>query len=166
HHILNELVMDRGSSPFICKIECFQEGNLITKVLQGDGIIVATPTGSTGYSSAAGGPLVHPSVPGIVFTPVCPHSLSFRPLVLPDSTTLELKLPAFLFYFFSLCKRPWDDAYVSFDGKHRQEVARGDKIVVKASRYPVPIVTKTDGSVEWFNSLKSCFQWSVRKEPA
>ncbi|KAK8465630.1 hypothetical protein PHAVU_009G129700 [Phaseolus vulgaris] len=88
--ILNEVVVDRGSNPYLSKIECYEHGRLITKV-QGDGVIVATPTGSTAYSTAAGGSMVHPNVPCMLFTPICPHSLSFRPVILPDSAQLELK---------------------------------------------------------------------------
>ncbi|KAM7507786.1 hypothetical protein LguiA_018239 [Lonicera macranthoides] len=88
--ILNEIVVDRGSNPYLSKIECYEHERLITTV-QGDGVIVATPTGSTAYSTAAGGSMVHPNVPCMLFTPICPHSLSFRPVILPDSARLELK---------------------------------------------------------------------------
>ncbi|OMP05429.1 putative Inorganic polyphosphate/ATP-NAD kinase [Corchorus olitorius] len=90
--VLNEVVVDRGSNPYLSKIECYEHDRLITKV-QGDGVIVATPTGSTAYSTAAGGSMVHPNVPCMLFTPICPHSLSFRPVILPDSARLELKIP-------------------------------------------------------------------------
>ncbi|KAG4200821.1 hypothetical protein ERO13_A05G237900v2 [Gossypium hirsutum] len=73
--VLNEVVVDRGSNPYLSKIECYEHDRLITKV-QGDGVIVATPTGSTAYSTAAGGSMVHPNVPCMLFTPICPHSLS------------------------------------------------------------------------------------------
>ncbi|XP_019098206.1 PREDICTED: NAD kinase 2, chloroplastic isoform X2 [Camelina sativa] len=89
--VLNEIVVDRGSNPYLSKIECYEHDRLITKV-QGDGVIVATPTGSTAYSTAAGGSMVHPNVPCMLFTPICPHSLSFRPVILPDSAKLELKV--------------------------------------------------------------------------
>uniref|UniRef100_A0A7N0TT24 DSP-PTPase phosphatase fused to NAD+ Kinase domain-containing protein n=1 Tax=Kalanchoe fedtschenkoi TaxID=63787 RepID=A0A7N0TT24_KALFE len=88
--VLNEIVVDRGSNPYLSKVECYEHDRLITKV-QGDGVIVATPTGSTAYSTAAGGSMVHPNVPCMLFTPICPHSLSFRPVILPDSARLELK---------------------------------------------------------------------------
>ncbi|KAG8089554.1 hypothetical protein GUJ93_ZPchr0011g27374 [Zizania palustris] len=83
-------VADRGSNPYLSKIECYEHNHLITKV-QGDGVIVATPTGSTAYSTAAGGSMVHPNVPCMLFTPICPHSLSFRPVILPDSARLEIE---------------------------------------------------------------------------
>ena len=61
--------------------------------VQADGVMLATPTGSTAYSVAAGGSMVHPNVPAILFTPVCPHSLSFRPVILPDYAEVELRIP-------------------------------------------------------------------------
>lgn len=81
--MLNEVVLDRGISPYLTNLETYCDGSFVTHV-QGDGLIVATPTGSTAYSLAAGGPMVHPQVPCVLFTPVCPHSLSFRPLMFPD----------------------------------------------------------------------------------
>lgn len=63
-------------------------------VLQADGLIIATPTGSTAYSMAAGGPMAAPSVPCTLITPIAPHSLSFRPLVVPESSEIEIYLPA------------------------------------------------------------------------
>ena len=62
-------------------------------VLQADGLIIATPSGSTAYSMSAGGPMVAPSVPGTLLTPIAPHSLSFRPLVVPESSEIEIHLP-------------------------------------------------------------------------
>ncbi|XVE95544.1 hypothetical protein REPUB_Repub02eG0106800 [Reevesia pubescens] len=123
--VLNEVVVDRGSNPYLSKIECYEHDRLITKV-QGDGVIVATPTGSTAYSTAAGGSMVHPNVPCMLFTPICPHSLSFRPVILPDSARLELKIP--------------DDArsntWVSFDGKRRQQLSRGHSVRICMSQHP------------------------------
>ncbi|KAL8231049.1 hypothetical protein R6Q57_000827 [Mikania cordata] len=97
--VLNEVVVDRGSNPYLSKVECYEHDRLITKV-QGDGVIVATPTGSTAYSTAAGGSMVHPNVPCMLFTPICPHSLSFRPVILPDSARLELKASQTLSWAF------------------------------------------------------------------
>ena len=73
-------------------IDAYVNGAFLTTV-QADGIIIATPTGSTAYSLSAGGPIVAPSVPCILFTPVCPHTLSFRPLIFPDSSIIRLQVP-------------------------------------------------------------------------
>ena len=91
--VLNEVVIDRGPSPYLSNIDLYLDGKLITSV-QGDGLIVSTPTGSTAYAVAAGASMIHPSVPAIMVTPICPHSLSFRPIVVPAG--VELKVPIVL----------------------------------------------------------------------
>ncbi|CAO2141140.1 unnamed protein product [Urochloa humidicola] len=149
--ILNEVVVDRGSNPYLSKIECYEHNHLITKV-QGDGVIVATPTGSTAYSTAAGGSMVHPNVPCMLFTPICPHSLSFRPVILPDSARLELKIP----------DDARSNAWVSFDGKRRQQLSRGDSVRISMSQHPLPTVNKSDQTGDWFRSLIRCLNWNER----
>ncbi|CAN6362527.1 unnamed protein product [Urochloa humidicola] len=149
--ILNEVVVDRGSNPYLSKIECYEHNHLITKV-QGDGVIVATPTGSTAYSTAAGGSMVHPNVPCMLFTPICPHSLSFRPVILPDSARLELKIP----------DDARSNAWVSFDGKRRQQLSRGDSVQISMSQHPLPTVNKSDQTGDWFRSLIRCLNWNER----
>ncbi|XP_054788703.1 NAD kinase 2, chloroplastic-like isoform X2 [Prosopis cineraria] len=149
--VLNEVVVDRGSNPYLSKIECYEHGRLITKV-QGDGVIVATPTGSTAYSTAAGGSMVHPNVPCMLFTPICPHSLSFRPVILPDSAQLELKIP----------EDARSNAWVSFDGKRRQQLSRGDSVRISMSQHPLPTVNKFDQTGDWFRSLIRCLNWNER----
>nr|XP_043614854.1 NAD kinase 2, chloroplastic [Erigeron canadensis] len=149
--VLNEVVVDRGSNPYLSKIECYEHDRLITKV-QGDGVIVATPTGSTAYSTAAGGSMVHPNVPCMLFTPICPHSLSFRPVILPDSARLELKIP----------EDARSNAWVSFDGKRRQQLSRGDSVRICMSQHPLPTVNKFDQTGDWFRSLIRCLNWNER----
>ena len=89
--VLNEVVIDRGPSPYLSNIDLYLDGKLITSV-QGDGLIVSTPTGSTAYAVAAGASMIHPSVPAIMVTPICPHSLSFRPIVVPAGVELKVSL--------------------------------------------------------------------------
>jgi len=116
--------------------------------------MLATPTGSTAYSVAAGGSMVHPNVPAMLLTPVCPHSLNFRPIVLPDYIELELRVP----------RNARSSAWVCFDGKARQELFRGDAVLIKMSEHPVPTINKTDLTADWFESLERCFRWSERSE--
>ncbi|KAG0557420.1 hypothetical protein KC19_11G128700 [Ceratodon purpureus] len=151
--VLNEVVVDRGSNPYLCMIECYERSRLITKV-QADGVIVATPTGSTAYSTAAGGSMVHPNVPCMLFTPICPHSLSFRPVILPDSALLELKVP----------DDARSNAWVSFDGKNRQQLSKGESMRISMSEFPMPTVNKHDQTEDWFGSLSRCFGWNQRIE--
>nr|KYP69991.1 hypothetical protein KK1_009201 [Cajanus cajan] len=156
--ILNEVVVDRGSNPYLSKIECYEHVLFLlcddchVFQVQGDGVIVATPTGSTAYSTAAGGSMVHPNVPCMLFTPICPHSLSFRPVILPDSAQLELKIP----------ENARSNAWVSFDGKRRQQLSRGDSVRISMSQRPLPTVNKFDQTGDWFHSLIRCLNWNER----
>jgi NAD+ kinase len=151
YSVLNEVVVDRGSNPYLSKIECYERGRLITKV-QADGVLISTPTGSTAYSVSAGGSMVHPSVPAILFTPICPHSLSFRPILLPDSAELELRVP----------DDARDTAWVCFDGKKRQQLQRGDSVTIRMSAHPLPTINKRDQTDDWVASLTECLNWNDR----
>ncbi|XP_021708660.1 NAD kinase isoform X2 [Aedes aegypti] len=150
--VLNEVVIDRGLSSYLSNIDLFLDGKHITSV-QGDGLIVSTPTGSTAYSAAAGASMIHPSVPAILVTPICPHSLSFRPIVLPAG--VELKI--------ALSPDSRNSSWVSFDGRNRQELLHGDSLHVTTSIYPVPSICAQDQIADWFDSLAECLHWNVRK---
>ncbi|RAK95756.1 putative NAD+ kinase Utr1 [Aspergillus ibericus CBS 121593] len=147
--VLNELVIDRGPSPYVSNLELYADNDLLT-VVQADGCIFSTPTGSTAYSLSAGGSLIHPSIPGILLTPICPHTLSFRPMVLSDSLLLRIAVPA----------GSRSTAYCSFDGKGRVELRQGDYVTVEASQYPFPTVVA--GSGEWFESVQRALRWNTR----
>jgi len=151
--VLNEVVIDRGPSPYLSNIDLYLDGKLITSV-QGDGLIVSTPTGSTAYAVAAGASMIHPSVPAIMVTPICPHSLSFRPIVVPAG--VELKI--------SVSPDSRNTAWVSFDGRNRQELIHGDSLHVTTSIYPVPSICAQDQISDWFASLAECLHWNVRKK--
>ncbi|XP_076763647.1 NAD kinase isoform X1 [Xylocopa sonorina] len=151
--VLNEVVVDRGPSPYLSNIDLFIDGKHVTSV-QGDGLIVSTPTGSTAYAVAAGASMIHPSVPAIMITPICPHSLSFRPIVVPAG--VELKIMA--------NSNARSTAYVSFDGRNQQELRVGDSLRVTTSIYPVPSICAADQITDWFDSLAECLHWNVRKK--
>lgn len=108
YEILNDIVVDRGPNPTMSTIELFGDGDHLTTV-QADGICVATPTGSTAYNLAAGGSLCHPENPVILVTAICAHTLSFRPIVLPDTMVLRLAVP------YDARSSSW----ASFDGRER-----------------------------------------------
>ena len=150
--VLNELVIDRGPSPYVSNLELYGDTHLLT-IIQADGCIISTPTGSTAYSLSAGGPLTHPSIPGILLTPICPHTLSFRPMVLSDTLCLRICVP----------KGSRSTAYASFDGKGRVELRRGDEVGVEAGRYPFPTVVGEGGTGgEWFESVRRALRWNTR----
>jgi NAD+ kinase len=150
-NVLNEVVIDRGSSPYLAALECFCDNVHLTTV-QADGVIFSTPTGSTAYSMAAGGSVVHPAVPAILVTPICPHVLSFRSMVFPDHVVLRCYVP----------EDARSDASVAFDGKHRRELHRGDSVQIQMSSYPVPTINRVDHSADWLTSLKRNFNFNTR----
>jgi NAD kinase len=149
--VLNEVVIDRGMTACLTKLECYIDNNFVT-VIQGDGLIISTPTGSTAYNLAAGGSMVHPAVPCILFTPICPHTLSSRPLVFPEHVMLRLKVPS----------DSKDGLYCSFDGKSRKHLRPGDSVVVYSSQSPVPMVCHLDASHDWFTSVREGLDWNRR----
>jgi len=148
---LNEVLMHRGPAGSLCKFDLSVDGDKVT-VVQGDGIIVATPTGSTAYSLSAGGSMVHPGVPGMLVTPVSPHSLSFRPAVLPDSAEVCLTVP--------LTAR--HGASVTVDGKDVCLLETGDSVHVSMSPHPVPTMCSVTETSDWFASVHSGLQWNNR----
>lgn len=151
HHVLNEITIDRGPGPFITNLEIYGDDFFMTNA-QGDGLIVATPTGSTAYSLSAGGSLVCPTVNAIALTPICPHTLSFRPIILPDSVCLKIKV--------SLKSR--GSAWASFDGKGRIEIKPGDFIKIKCSSFSFPTVDSTDE--QFIRNISRTLNWNVREQ--
>ena len=147
--VLNELVIDRGPSPYVSNLELYGDNNLLT-VVQADGCIFSTPTGSTAYSLSAGGSLVHPDIPAILLTPICPHTLSFRPMLLNDSMLLRIAVP----------RNSRATAYCAFDGKGRVELRQGDHVTIAASQYPFPTVLSRP--TEWFDSISRTLRWNNR----
>ncbi|CAL0304333.1 unnamed protein product [Lupinus luteus] len=150
--VLNEVTIDRGISSYLTNLECYCDNSFVTCV-QGDGLILSTTSGSTAYSLAAGGSMVHPQVPGILFTPICPHSLSFRPLIMPEHVTLRVQVP------FNSRSPAW----VSFDGKDRKQLAPGDALVCSMAPWPVPTACLVDSTNDFLRSIHEGLHWNLRK---
>ncbi|KAI0320762.1 ATP-NAD kinase-like domain-containing protein [Amylostereum chailletii] len=150
--VLNDLVVDRGPSPYVSMLELFGDEHHMTTV-QGDGLTISTPTGSTAYSLSAGGSLAHPEIPAILITPIAPHTLSFRPMLLPDSMEVRVCVP------FNSRSTAW----VSFDGRGRVELKQGDHIKVTASKYPYPTVCADKQSTDWFHAISRTLRWNDRE---
>mmetsp|Transcript_27427 Transcript_27427/g.59970 ORF Transcript_27427/g.59970 Transcript_27427/m.59970 type:complete len:515 (-) Transcript_27427:203-1747(-) len=150
---LNEVLVHRGASGALTKLDVSVDGERVTLV-QGDGLILATPTGSTAYSLAAGGSIVHPGVPAILLTPVSPHSLSFRPALLPDSAVVTVKVP--------LSAR--HGAALSADGKDICMLSYGDSVEVRMSAWPVPTLCAGTETEDWFASCNRALRWNLREE--
>jgi len=155
YEVLNEVVVDRGPNPTLSTIEVFGDDEHFTSVLA-DGICVSTPTGSTAYNLAAGGSLCHPENPVMLVTAVCAHTLSFRPIILPDTIVLRIGVP------YDARTSSW----ASFDGRERIELKPGDYVTVSASRYPFASVQppKLRRSEDWINSISAKLGWNTRQK--
>ncbi|KAH9287859.1 hypothetical protein KI387_031976, partial [Taxus chinensis] len=150
--VLNDVSIDRGMSSFLTFLECYCDDSFVTCV-QGDGLILSTTSGSTAYSLAAGGSMVHPEVPGILFTPICPHSLSFRPLILPEYVTIRVQVPY----------NSRGQAWASFDGKDRKQLKAGDALLCSMAPWPVPTACGVDSTHDFLRSVCEGLHWNLRK---
>ncbi|KAI0201259.1 ATP-NAD kinase-like domain-containing protein [Astrocystis sublimbata] len=154
YEILNEIVIDRGPNPTLANIEIFGDDEHFTSVLA-DGVVVSTPTGSTAYNLAAGGSLCHPENPVMLLTAICAHTLSFRPIILPDTIVLRLGVP------YNSRTSSW----ASFDGRKRIELQPGDYVTISASRFPFASVQPQGRrSEDWVNSISGKLGWNTRQK--
>lgn len=144
--VLNDMVINKGTLARLACIQTYINDHYLT-TYRADGLIVATPTGSTAYSLAAGGPVVHPEVPGIIMTPICPFTLTNRPLVVPDAVDIKLRL-----------EEKVQDVMLTFDGQAGLPLDEGDTILIRKSAHPVYIITIPGG--DYFDLLKSKLSWS------
>ncbi len=119
---VNDAVLSRGTVSRIIGIEIKINGQLVTLV-RSDGVIVSTPTGSTAYSLASGGPILDPDVPALVMTPICPHSLTLRPLVVSDESEIEM----------CLAHKP-GTVLLTLDGQEMVPLNAGDRVLVRRSK--------------------------------
>jgi NAD+ kinase len=144
--VLNDIVINKGTLARLANIQTFIDNHYLTN-FRADGLIISSPTGSTAYSLAAGGPVIHPDVPGIVLTPICPFTLTNRPLIVPDKVTIKLKL-----------EKSSEDIMLTFDGQAGIEINEKDTIIVRKGTFPVRMITFEDH--QYFNILKAKLRWS------
>ena len=138
---LNDAVITNGSVSRIVDIELSENGNPVT-TYRADGLIVATPTGSTAYSMSAGGPVTDPRVKCFCVTPICPHSLAARPMIFPDDSILEIR---------NICQRE-KMLYLTVDGRTNCELYRGE--VVRITRSPLETRLIRLKSCGFYNRLR------------
>ncbi len=144
--VLNDIVINKGALARLARIETWIDDQYLT-TYRADGLIVATPTGSTAYSLAAGGPVIHPSVPAILMTPICPFTLTNRPLIVPDSACVKIRLV-----------RKSSDIMLTFDGQTGMEITEKDTIIVRKSPHPVNMIVMPER--HYFEVLKTKLRWS------
>jgi NAD+ kinase len=144
--VLNDIVINKGALARLAHIDTYIDGKALT-TYKGDGLIVATPTGSSAYSLAAGGPIIHPSVSGIIMTPICPFTLTNRPLIIPDTVKIRIQLA-----------KKSSDIMLTFDGQKGLPITQKDTILLEKSPYPVHMVTIP--GQQYFDVLKAKLKWS------
>ncbi len=144
--VLNDIVINRGALARLASIVTYINGDYLT-TFKADGLIVATPTGSTAYSLAAGGPVIHPEVPGIIISPICPFTLTNRPLIVPESIEIKLKL-----------EKGASDIMLTFDGQEGLDITDKDTIFIRKSSHPLNMITLPGR--HYFNVLKTKLRWS------
>jgi NAD+ kinase len=149
---LNDIVLTRGAFQGMLELSLSAGGRWVTDY-RADGLIVATPSGSTAYSLAAGGPVLSPTLQALVVTPICPHSLSHRPIVLEPDTELVLEL-----------KRSSGIATLVVDGQGFYPVQQGE--VVRLTRHPVPFPLLVQPGLDPYRRLRDRLGWKGSIEPA
>jgi NAD+ kinase len=146
---LNDIVVTRGALSRIIALSVSVGDEFVTKV-RADGLIIASPTGSTAYNLAAGGPIVHPAVDALVLTPIAPHQLTNRPVVIPASTTISIQ--------------PVDDGQdeivVTFDGQYGVPLQKEDVVTVSRAEKPLRLVRGTERT--YFEVLREKLKWGER----
>jgi len=145
--VLNDAVIAKGALSPMVELDTSFGGAYVT-TYKADGVIVATPTGSTAYSLAANGPILFPTMSGVVIAPICPHTLTQRPIVVPDDQSINIVL---------LNEVP---AFLSMDGQTGVTLGRGDRVQVKQSSSRVLLVRNPN--LDFFGILRAKLRWGER----
>jgi len=149
HLVLNDVVINKGALARIVDLETRVNGFDLT-TFKADGLIISTPTGSTGYSLSAGGPIINPSMNCIVITPICPHTLTNRPLVIDDDSRVMVTVKSL----------DDEDIYLTLDGQVGLELKSGDVIHVSRARHSAKLVMSE--SRDYFQILRTKLKWGER----
>ncbi len=142
---MNDVVVNRGATSGMVELRVEVDGRFVANQ-RADGLIIATPTGATAYAMSAGGPILHPSIPGWVLVPIAPHTLSNRPIVLANATEIAIKVVA------------GRDASASFDTQSLASLLHGDRIVVTRSEHHVRFLHPKGWS--YFDTLRQKLHWN------
>jgi NAD+ kinase len=145
---LNDAVVNKSAISRLIDFDLLIDGAFVFNY-KADGVIIATPTGSTAYSLAAGGPILMPSVESFVVTPVCPHSLTHRPLVVTDKAQIELRVET----------GDEEDAFLSIDGQVGLPVKRGDRLICARASHTVKLLRMRR---TFFEALRAKLKWGQR----
>jgi NAD+ kinase len=125
----NDIIVTKGDLARMIEVETYIGGEFVND-MRGDGVIISTPTGSTAYAMSAGGPILHPTLPAIALVPICPHTLSNRPIVVGSESVIEIVMTG----------HPDQLAHITFDGQESFALAHGDRIYARAADSPVELL--------------------------
>ncbi len=145
YRALNDAVINKGAPVRMIELDCYIDGMFVSS-FRADGMIVATPTGSTAYSLSAGGPIVHPSMSAILLTPICPHMLSNRPVVVPGESLIEV-----------VFKRAGEGLMLTVDGQIAISLLPDDRVSIVQSESKFELVRPTNRN--YFEVLKTKLKW-------
>jgi NAD+ kinase len=145
HRALNDAVVNKGAPVRMIELECYIDGMFVS-AFRADGMIVATPTGSTAYSLSAGGPIVHPRMSAILLTPICPHMLSNRPVVIPGESLIEV-----------VFRRAGEDLMLTVDGQVAISLRPDDRVTIVQSDSTFELVRPPNRN--YFEVLKTKLKW-------
>ncbi|OSM04808.1 NAD(+) kinase [Magnetofaba australis] len=143
---LNDVVAHKGHLARMMEFQVSIDGQHVF-ANRADGLILATPTGSTAYAMSAGGPIIHPKMDAIVLTPICPHTLSNRPIVVPGNVEISIKLP-----------NDGADRLLTVDGQIGVQLADGDEIVARAGDYPLQVIHPPERN--YYELLRRKLRWT------
>jgi NAD+ kinase len=145
--VLNDVVISKSALSRMAELDTRCSGDYVT-TYKADGVIVATPTGSTAYALAANGPIMYPTMRGVIIAPICPHTLTQRPLVVPDDENIEIVLVNDT------------EVYLTLDGQMGMPLERGDRVQVKQSYNRVLLVRNPN--IDFFGILRAKLRWGER----
>ena len=144
---VNDVVVQKGSRSKLLELDVYFNGRDLMRI-RGDGLIFSTPTGSTAYSLAAGGSIAYPSLDVTLVTPICPHSLTYRPLILPGDVELEVRVPNYQ-----------GDVYVTVDGQVSYELHSADLVKICQANNKIRFVRSPN--LDYFTILRSKLNWGI-----
>jgi NAD+ kinase len=147
HEALNDVVLTKASLARMIDIETHVDAHFVC-TYKADGLIVSTPTGSTAYSLSAGGPIMFPAVDALCLTPICPHTLTNRPVLVPGSSSIQM------------INMSDDSTYLTIDGQIGEPVSRGDRIICRASANSVKLIRPP--RMLFFDVLRAKLKWGER----